>query len=137
MKQIYGNKRRFFFESEPQVYDKELRVAYVDIQPDTQEQPVMGESAAEGETVTKEGYSAFEVQLDGVMNYGHIKSLLVESAFPQKDEHAFAINAIGALLKERDGETLSEDDLDAIEQFKTFDEWRGLCAITAKEIMNL
>ena len=43
-----------------------------------------------------------------MIDYGHLKSLLIESAYPQKDEHAIAINTLAALLHKVEGKELTE-----------------------------
>lgn len=132
MRQNYGNRRRQFSENEPKVYDKELRVVHIDIQADTQ---VRNESSEEEATMIQ-GYSFFEVQIDGSIDYGHIKSQLIESAYPQKDEHAFVINALNVLIKERSGDALTKDDEEAIEEYELFNEWRSMCADAARVVVQ-
>lgn len=141
MKQKYGNISRVFMTEQPSVYDKQTRIVYMDFQPDTQLQSSNTEdsgktrTAAKGTTIA--GFSGFVIQTDGIIDYAHIKSQLVEAAFPQKEEHALAFNTIDALMKKIDGEELNEDQLDDIAKYKDFAEFRTLCANCAKAIMSL
>ena len=70
------------------------------------------------------------------MDYAHIKSQLVEAAFPQKEEHALAFNTIDALMKKIDGEELTAEEQTDIARYKDFAEYRKICAICAKTIIN-
>ena len=103
MKQQYGNIRRTFMEQKPEMYDRKTRIAYMDFTADTQEKTdnaSQDTDKAKGkeEKTTIEGFSGFVIQTDGIMDYAHIKSQLVEAAYPQKEEHALAFNTINALL---------------------------------------
>ena len=107
MKQQYGNIRRTFMEQKPEVYDRKTRIAYMDFTADTQEKTdnaSQDTDKAKGkeEKTTIEGFSGFVIQTDGIMDYAHIKSQLVEAAYPQKEEHALAFNTIVALLNKVD-----------------------------------
>lgn len=134
MKEKYGNIRRVFIEGEkPQVYDKATRTAYMDFQSDkqTRTETVKGKET----TVEVEGFSGFTASVDGLLDYGHLKSQLIEAGYPQKEEHALAFNTIDALLKKVDGETLTEAEQADIEAYKEFSEYRSLCANCAKAIL--
>lgn len=133
MKKQYGNIRRVFMTEKPEVYDRNTRIAYMDFQPDTQTQTDNSESA-KGNVV--EGFSGFVVQTDGIIDYGHLKSMLIEAGYPQKDEHAIAINTISALMAKVNGKELSEDEKKDIVTFDEFHEYRELCAKCAREIIN-
>lgn len=141
MKQKYGNISRVFMTEQPAVYDKQTRIVYMDFQPDKQLQSSSTVDSGKTKTNTKEtaiaGFSGFVIQTDGIIDYAHIKSQLVEAAFPQKEEHALAFNTLDALMKKIDGEELSEDQLDDIAKYKDFAEFRTLCANCAKAIMSL
>lgn len=134
MKQTYGNLRRTFFTTLPAVYDRTTRMAYIDIQPDTQ--MPMANTEGESEAPIK-GYSGFAVQTDGVIDYGHLKSLLIEAAYPQKDEHAIAINTLAALLHKVEGKELTEAEKADLDTFAQLEEFRTLCADCARNVVNM
>lgn len=134
MKQTYGNLRRTFFTTLPAVYDRTTRMAYIDIQPDTQ--LPMANTESENEEPVK-GFSGFAVQTDGVIDYGHLKSLLIEAAYPQKDEHAIAINTIAALLHKVEGKELTEAEKADLATFAKLEEFRTLCAECARNVVNM
>lgn len=144
MKQQYGNIRRVFMTEQPAVYDKQTRIAYMDFQKDSQVQTTTnsetstsskGSKANDAQT-TIEGFSGFVIQTDGIMDYAHIKSQLVEAAFPQKEEHALAFNTIDALMKKLDGEELTAEEQADIASYKEFSEFRNICANCAKAILS-
>lgn len=134
MKQTYGNLKRTFFTTLPAVYDRTTRMAYIDLQPDTQ--LPMANTEGESEDPIK-GYSGFAVQTDGVIDYGHLKSLLIEAAYPQKDEHAIAINTIAALLHKVEGKELTEAEKADLDTFAQLEEFRTLCASCARNVVNM
>lgn len=134
MKQTYGNLRRTFFTTLPAVYDRTTRMAYIDVQPDTQ--LPMAKTEGENEEPVK-GFSGFAVQTDGVIDYGHLKSLLIEAAYPQKDEHAIAINTIAALLHKVEGKELTEAEKADLATFDELEEYRALCAECARNVVNM
>lgn len=140
MKQQYGNIRRTFMEQKPEVYDRKTRIAYMDFTADTQEKTdntSQDTDKAKGkEETTIEGFSGFVIQTDGIMDYAHIKSQLVEAAYPQKEEHALAFNTIDALLKKVDGEELTEAESQDLANYKDFSEYRALCANCAHAIID-
>lgn len=141
MKQQYGNIRRVFMTEQPAVYDKQTRIAYMDFQKDSQVQTTTNSetstsSKAKDEQTTIEGFSGFVIQTDGIMDYAHIKSQLVEAAFPQKEEHALAFNTIDALMKKVDGEELTAEEQADIASYKEFGEYRNICANCAKAILS-
>ena len=141
MKQQYGNIRRTFMEQKPEVYNRKTRIAYMDFTADTQEKTdnaSQDTDKAKGkeEKTTIDGFSGFVIQTDGIMDYAHIKSQLVEAAFPQKEEHAMAFNTIDALMKKIDGEELTAEEQADIASYKEFAEYRNICANCAKEILN-
>lgn len=134
MKQTYGNLRRTFFTTLPAVYDRTTRMAYIDIQPDTH--LPMANTESENEDPVN-GFSGFAVQTDGVIDYGHLKSLLIEAAYPQKDEHAIAINTIAALLHKVEGKELTEAEKADLATFDELEEYRALCAECARNVVNM
>lgn len=135
MKTKYGNISRVFMTEQPAIYNRETRMAYMDFQSDTQTQTDNSESV-KGKNEIVEGFSGFVVQTDGIIDYGHLKSLLIEAGYPQKDEHAIAINTISALMAKVNGKELSEDEKKDIATFDEFHEYRELCAKCAREIIN-
>ena len=145
MKQQYGNISRVFMTEQPAIYDKQTRIAYMDFQKDSQVQTTTNSetstssksSKAKDEQTTIEGFSGFVIQTDGIMDYAHIKSQLVEAAFPQKEEHALAFNTIDALMKKVDGEELTAEEQADIASYKEFAEYRNICANCAKAILSL
>ena len=145
MKQQYGNIRRVFMTEQPAIYDKQTRIAYMDFQKDSQVQTTTNSEnsstsskscKAKDEQTTIEGFSGFVIQTDGIMDYAHIKSQLVEAAFPQKEEHALAFNTIDALMKKVDGEELTAEEQADIASYKEFAEYRNICANCAKAILS-
>lgn len=134
MKQQYGNIRRTFMEQKPEVYDRKTRIAYMDFTADTQEKTDNAKGKEEKTTI--EGFSGFVIQTDGIMDYAHIKSQLVEAAYPQKEEHALAFNTIDALLKKVDGVELTEEESQDLANYKDFSEYRALCANCAHAIID-
>lgn len=140
MKNQYGNIRRVFMTEKPMVYDRDTRIAYMDFVPDTQSKTSAdnSESAKDknGSNVV-EGFSGFVVQTDGIIDYGHLKSLLIEAGYPQKEEHAISINTISALISKINGKELSDDAKNDIATFEEFDEYRGLCANCARAIVDI
>lgn len=144
MKQQYGNIRRVFMTEQPAIYDKQTRIVYMDFQKDSQVQTTTNSetsstssksSKAKDEQTTIEGFSGFVIQTDGIMDYAHIKSQLVEAAFPQKEEHALAFNTIDALMKKVDGEELTAEEQADIASYKEFAEYRNICANCAKTVI--
>lgn len=140
MKNQYGNIRRVFMTEKPMVYDRETRIAYMDFVPDTQSKTSADNSeSAQGKNGSNvvEGFSGFVVQTDGIIDYGHLKSLLIEAGYPQKEEHAISINTISALISKINGKELSDDAKNDIAIFEEFDEYRSLCANCARAIMDI
>lgn len=138
MKNQYGNIRRVFMTEKPMVYDRETRIAYMDFVPDTQKSADNSESVkGKNESNVVEGFSGFVVQTDGIIDYGHLKSVLIEAGYPQKDEHAISINTLSALMTKIKGNELSEDAKNDIATFEEFDEYRCLCANCARTIMDI
>lgn len=143
MKEKYGNIRRVFMTEKPAIYDRKTKIAYMDFQPGTQSQTASGgdtgaakkaKGASGGQTA--DGFSGFAIQTDGIIDYAHLKSQLVEAAYPQKDEHALAFNTIDALMKQVSGEELADDERKDIETYRDFSEYRRLCANCARSIIE-
>ena len=134
-----GTLQRRWSATEPKVYDKETRTVCLDIKP---ERGGMGSMSEDGEQKFSDGYSYIAVNIDKYIDYGHIKSQLIEAAFAQKDEFGLLMNTVCKLVDmlevlAEDNETirlmLADDD---ILSFVDFNEWRKMCADAAKEVIN-
>ena len=132
---IYGNLQRRWQENEPQVYEKETRIVCLDIRKESQ-------TITEGEeTEVKEGYSYIPVEIDSQIDYGHIKSQLIEAGFAQKDEFGLLMNAVDDIMKAiADNSTVSSIkealNTEDVNAFVEFCEFRKMCADAAKEVMK-
>ena len=131
----FGNLQRRWHETKPEVYNKETRIVCLDIRKENQ-------TITEGEeTVVKEGFSFIPVEIDSQIDYGHIKSQLIEAGFAQKDEFGLLMNAVDKILIAIMGnssistikEALNTEDVNA---FVEFCEFRKMCAEAAKEVMK-
>ena len=131
----FGNLQRRWQENKPQVYNKETRIVCLDIRKENQ-------TITEGEeTEVKEGYSYIPVEIDSQIDYGHIKSQLIEAGFAQKDEFGLLMNAVDKILIAIMGnssistikEALNTED---VNDFVEFCEFRNMCAEAAKEVMK-
>lgn len=131
----FGNLQRRWQEQKPQVYNKETRIVCLDIVKENQ-------TITEGEeTVVKDGFSFIPVEIDTQIDYGHIKSQLIEAGFAQKDEFGLLMNAVDKILIAIMGnssistikEALNTEDVNA---FVEFCEFRKMCADAAKEVMK-
>ena len=131
----FGNLQRRWQENEPQVYNKETRIVCLDIKKESQ-------TITEGEeTEVKEGYSYIPVEIDSQIDYGHIKSQLIEAGFAQKDEFGLLMNAVDDILKAiADNSTISSIkealNTEDVNAFVEFCEFRKMCADAAKEVMK-
>lgn len=132
----FGNLHRRWQEQKPQVYDKETRIVCLDIRKENQ-------TITEGEeTVVKDGFSFIPVEIDSQIDYGHIKSQLIEAGFAQKDEFGLLMNAVDSIIKSAQSADTwtafkeglaSEND---VQTFVEFCEFRNICAEAAKEVMK-
>ena len=132
----FGNLQRRWQENKPQVYDKETRIVCLDIVEENQ-------TITEGEeTEFKEGYSYIPVEIDSQIDYGHIKSQLIEAGFAQKDEFGLLMNAVDSIInaaKSADTWKAFKEGLDGdndTQTFVEFCEFRKMCAEAAKEVMK-
>ena len=132
----FGNLQRRWQETKPEVYNKETRIVCIDIVEENQ-------TFTEGEeTVVKEGFSYIPVEIDSQIDYGHIKSQLIEAGFAQKDEFGLLMNAVDSIIKS----AKSADTWKAFKEglagendaqtFIEFCEFRSICADAAKEVMK-
>ena len=103
---------------------------------------IENQTITEGEeTVVKDGFSFIPVEIDTQIDYGHIKSQLIEAGFAQKDEFGLLMNAVDKILIAIMGnssistikEALNTEDVNAIAEFC---EVRNMCAEAAKEVMK-
>ena len=144
MKQTYGNISRVFTDEKPAIYDRQTRIINFDFQEAEQQQATSGEAneATKSKGTDKEtanitkGWSGFTVQSDGIIDYGHLKSLLIEAAYPQKDEFAIAINMIPVLQAQIAGKELTEEQQADLQKYNDFMELRNLAAETAKAVVD-
>lgn len=133
---IYGNLQRRWQENKPQVYDKETRIVCLDIKKEVKT-IIVDEDVKE-----EEGYSFIPVEIDTNIDYGHIKSQLIESGFAQKDEFGLLMNAVDSIInsaKSADTWEAFKDGLDVdndVQTFIEFCEFRNMCAYAAKEVMK-
>lgn len=128
-----GHLQRRFSTNRPEVFDKETRIVCLDIQ----ESVVNDENGQE-----QQGFSFIPVEIDHQMDYGHIKSQLIEAGFAQKDEFGLLMNAVDSIIKSaksadtwkafKDGLTSGND----VQTFVEFCEFRKMCADAAKEVMK-
>ena len=127
-----GTLQRRWSEQKPDIYDKERNLVRLDIH---EEQGSRG-IGEEAEKV--DGYSYFEIEIDRNLDYGHVKSQLIEAGFAQKDEFGLLMNAMIAVIDGLDAigdevpeirEVLSHED---ILTFVDFCEYRKMCADAAK-----
>ena len=131
----FGNLQRRWQEQKPDVYNKETRIVCLDIEKENQ-------TVTEGEeTVVKEGFSFIPVEIDSQIDYGHIKSQLIEAGFAQKDEFGLLMNAVDNILKAiADNSTISSIkealNTEDVNTFVEFCEFRKMCADAAKEVME-
>ena len=133
-----GTLQRRWSEQEPKTYDKETRIVCLDIQPEKGAR--MGGSGEESELV--DGYSYIPIQIDRHIDYGHVKSQLIEAGFAQKDEFGLLMNAVSSIIGGL--EVIAEDNPDVrdilagedILAFVDFCEYRKMCADAAKVVMK-
>ena len=127
-----GKLQRKWSEQKPLGYDKETRLVCFDIK----NEPHVDEK---GQQVP--GFSYVQVQIDPVIDYGHIKSQLIEAGFAQKDEFGLLMNGLGVVLgKVEKAKDFTEFkailQLEEIIQFRAFCEFRELCATVAHEVVD-
>jgi len=116
----------------PEAFDRECRYVRMDIIAESREE--------NGETVN--GYSYVEVQIDKLIDYGHIKSQLIEAGYPQKDEFGLLMNAVNAFISSVKGASswanfksaVNEDE--ALAKFQEFCEYRSMCADAAATVVQ-
>lgn len=117
---ITGKLQRRWAEDKPSVYNRDTRTVCMDI---------VSEKRVNEEGVGMEGWSFLQVEIDRQIDYGHIKSQLIEAGFAQKDEFGLLMNAVEALIE---GDMTHED----IVAFREFCAYRKMCAEAAKAVMQ-
>ena len=127
-----GNLQRRWQENKPAVYDKETRIVCLDIKAEAH-------TNEDGNEVA--GYSFIPVEIDRQIDYGHIKSQLIEAGFAQKDEFGLLMNAVNGILTAVSSSDSWKDfkqnlDTEDVNAFVEFCEFRKMCAYAAKEVMN-
>lgn len=115
-----GKLQRRWAEDKPRVYNRDTRTVCMDI---------VAEKRVNEEGVEVEGWSFLQVEIDRQVDYGHIKSQLIEAGFAQKDEFGLLMNAVEALIE---GDMTHED----IVAFREFCAYRKMCAEAAKAVMQ-
>lgn len=128
-----GKLQRRWAVDMPQVYDKETRIVCLDIKVEK------GRIDPEGEEV--DGYSFIQVEIDRQIDYGHIKSQLIEAGFAQKDEFGLLMNAVDDIITAISSADSwkafkSAVDTDDIKAFSEFCAFREICAEAAKFVMS-
>ena len=127
-----GTLQRRWSGQKPDIYDKERNLVRLDIQKE------QGSRGIGEEAEKVDGYSYFEIEIDRNLDYGHVKSQLIEAGFAQKDEFGLLMNAMIAVIDGLDSigdevpeirEVLSHED---ILTFVDFCEYRKMCADAAK-----
>lgn len=129
---ITGILQRRWQVTQPAVYDKETRIVCLDITPEVQKDAYGND---------QNGYSFIPVEIDRQIDYGHIKSQLIEAGFAQKDEFGLLMNTVDKLIEAiavasswaKFKEAL---DNDVIRKFGEFCAFRNMCAEAAHEVMT-
>jgi hypothetical protein len=88
-----------------------------------------------------EGFSFFQVEIDSLMDYGHIKSQLIEAGFAQKDEFGLLMNAVDDIIvavQDAGSWAAFKNGLNtaAITKFVGFCEFRAMCAQSAHYVID-
>lgn len=127
-----GILQRRWAEDRPPVYDKETSMVTMDIIAEDR-------TDEEGETVS--GFSFVQVQINPLINYGHIKCQLIEAGYPPKDEFGLLMNAVEEIVDNALSanswaafkSSLSEG---ATSTFVEFCQFRAMCADAAFAVVN-
>lgn len=129
---ITGILQRRWQVTKPAVYDKDTRIVCLDITPEVQKD-------ADGND--QNGYSFIPVEIDRQIDYGHIKSQLIEAGFAQKDEFGLLMNTVDKLMEAIAGASSWAKfkealDNEVIRKFGEFCAFRNMCAEAAHEVMT-
>lgn len=127
-----GNLQRRFSVERPQVYDKETHLVCLDV-------VEASETGEDGTAIN--GYSFIQVEIDTLIEYGHIKSQLIEAGFAQKDEFGLLMNAVDGIItavSESSSWSTFKTKLDTadVRVFSEFCDFRRMCAEAAHEVVN-
>ena len=136
---IYGNLQRRWQETKPDVYDKENRIVRMDII--AERRPDMRTDTNSSKQTMIDGWSYIEVHIDEQIDYGHIKSQLIEAGFAQKDEFGLLMNSVDCIITAiAENDTIKDIkaslETDDIKTFREFCQFRNMCAEAAKEVMK-
>lgn len=132
-----GKLQRRWASERPVLFDKETRTVNLLIE----EESITKQAEGEGEEVENlSGYGYYPVQIDCTMDYGHIKSQLIEAAYAPKDEFGFVMNAVDGILNALSKSTIKDIQSALLEtdvvDFKAFCAYRAVCADAAKLVME-
>ena len=132
-----GKLQRRWASERPVLFDKETRTVNLLIE----EESITKQAEGEGEEVENlSGYGYYPVQIDCTMDYGHIKSQLIEAAYAPKDEFGLVMNAVDGILNALSKSTIKDIQSALLEtdvvDFKTFCAYRAVCADAAKLVME-
>ena len=132
-----GKLQRRWASERPVLFDKETRTVNLLIE----EESITKQAEGEGEEAENlSGYGYHPVQIDCTMDYGHIKSQLIEAAYAPKDEFGLVMNAVDGILNALSKSTIKDIQSALMEtdvvDFKTFCAYRAVCADAAKLVME-
>ena len=132
-----GKLQRRWASERPVLFDKETRTVNLLIE----EESITKQAEGEGEKAENlSGYGYYPVQIDCTMDYGHIKSQLIEAAYAPKDEFGLVMNAVDGILNALSKSTIKDIQSALLEtdivDFKTFCAYRAVCADAAKLVME-
>lgn len=132
-----GKLQRRWASERPVLFDKETRTVNLLIE----EESITKQAEGEGEEAENlSGYGYYPVQIDCTMDYGHIKSQLIEAAYAPKDEFGLVMNAVDGILNALSKSTIKDIQSVLLEtdvvDFKAFCAYRAVCADAAKLVME-
>ena len=132
-----GKLQRRWASERPVLFDKETRTVNLLIE----EESITKQAEGEGEKAENlSGYGYYPVQIDCTMDYGHIKSQLIEAAYAPKDEFGLVMNAVDGILNALSKSTIKDIQSALMEtdvvDFKAFCAYRAVCADAAKLVME-
>ena len=132
-----GKLQRRWASERPVLFDKETRTVNLLIE----EESITKQAEGEGEKAENlSGYGYYPVQIDCTMDYGHIKSQLIEAAYAPKDEFGLVMNAVDGILNALSKSTIKDIQSALMEtdvvDFKAFCAYRAVCADAAKLVMK-
>lgn len=130
--------QRRWSERKPFAYDKDTRYVCMDIRA---EQRTEHHGGDDEESVVQDGWSYYQVQIDSLIDYGHIKSQLIEAGYAQKDEFGLLMNAVENIIASMStassfAELRNVADAEDVQKFVEFCEYRTMCAEAARTVMG-